>query len=84
MVFGFQMNSFISRIKKIEDCKAKNSIAFIERSVYTDRYCFAKNCFESGKMNKIEYDIYCRWHDWLCKSFDVDLKHLYILKLIPK
>ena len=82
--FGFQMNSFISRIKKIEDNKTENGLAFIERSVFTDRYCFAKNCYESGKMNKIEYDIYCRWHDWLCKSFDVAPKAFIYLKVDPE
>ena len=54
--FAFQMNSFISRVKKIQDAD-KGKILFVERSVYTDKHCFAENCYESGKMNKIEYDI---------------------------
>lgn len=82
--FGFQMNSFISRIKKVEDSKDTESLAFIERSVYTDRFCFAKNCYESGKMNKIEYDIYCRWHDWLCGSFDVKPAAFIYLRVEPE
>lgn len=79
--FAFQLNCFISRINKIENSKnSKNSkneededskIHFIERSVFTDKYCFALNCYESGKMNKIEYDIYCKWHEWLVDKFDV-------------
>ena len=82
--FGFQMNSFISRIQKVEEAKKQEPLAFIERSVYTDRYCFAKNCYESGKMNKIEYDIYCRWHDWLLGSFDVAPKAFIYLRVDPE
>ena len=79
--FAFQLNCFISRINKIEYSKngecSKNGINgvpkinFVERSVFTDKYCFALNCYESGKMNKIEYDIYCKWHEWLVDKFDV-------------
>ena len=67
--FAFQMNSFISRIHRIEQEKA--DINIVERSVFTDKYCFAKNCYESGKMTKIEYDTYCRWNDWLVNHFNV-------------
>ena len=77
--FAFQLNCFISRINKIENSKngsngengEDSKIYFIERSVFTDKYCFALNCYESGKMNKIEYDIYCKWHEWLVDKFDV-------------
>ena len=79
--FAFQMNSFISRIQKIQNDSKK--VKFIERSVYTDRNCFAKNCYESGKMNKIEYDIYTRWHDWLCKEFKVKPSAFIYLKTDP-
>ena len=79
--FAFQMNSFISRIQKIQNDSKK--VKFIERSVYTDRNCFAKNCYESGKMNKIEYDIYTRWHDWLCKEFKVKPSAFIYLKTNP-
>ena len=64
------MNSFISRVKKIQDAD-KGKILFVERSVYTDKHCFAENCYESGMMNKIEYDIYNRWHEWLTNNFTV-------------
>ena len=66
--FSFQMNSFISRVKKIQDADNKK-ILFVERSVFTDKHCFAENCYESGKMNKIEYNIYNRWHEWLIDTY---------------
>ena len=75
--FAFQMNSFISRVKKIQDDYFSPSyldmkkLLFVERSIYTDRHCFAVNCHESGKMTKMEYDIYCRWNDWISKEFNL-------------
>ena len=35
---------------------------FVERSVYTDRYVFAENCYENNNMTKMEYAIYCKWN----------------------
>ena len=97
--FPFQMNSFISRIhaigkansfishkNSIEDtCKNTNvDIIFVERSVYTDRYCFAENCYHSGKMRKMEYDIYCKWHDWLCDTYKTKASGFIYLKTNPE
>lgn len=75
--FAFQMNSFISRVKKIQDdyfSPSKDNmkkLLFVERSIYTDRHCFAKLCYENGKMTKLEYDVYCKWNDWLSQQFNV-------------
>ena len=80
--FTFQMNSFISRAKCIMDefDNMTDSLAqqdphipclFVERSIYTDRYAFASNCYESGKMTKLEYDIYCKCNDWLSYQFNL-------------
>lgn len=80
--FAFQMNSFISRIHRITN--EKSDINIVERSVFTDRYCFAKNCYESGKMTKIEYDIYCRWNDWLVDHFKVVPNGYIYLRTTPQ
>lgn len=71
--FPFQMNSFISRANKIVE--ARNSeeldVIFVERSVFTDKFAFAENCYESGKMNDIEYAIYNTWHTTLVNYFEL-------------
>lgn len=83
--FTFQMNSFISRAHKIQcvideidnNNKHKDPVnrlkpaLICERSVYTDRHVFARNCYESGKMTKLEYDVYCKWNDWLSDKFNL-------------
>ena len=81
--FTFQMNSFISRLQTIQGEK-KESVKFIERSVFTDKICFAKNCYDNKKMTKLEYDIYDHWHQWLCKEFNITKKNISILRLNQK
>ena len=83
--FAFQMNSFISRTKKIDEALTKDiNTLFIERSVYTDHNVFAKNCFESGKMTDMEYKIYCKWNEWLSEKFNLRPDAYVYLKCDPK
>jgi len=70
--YTFQSYAFISRVQDILDHQAQASddeIQFFERSVYCDRFCFAKNCFESGLMNALEWQIYKEWFSWLVESY---------------
>ena len=88
--FTFQMNSFISRAHRIQDTRDKSSqsdkepLLLVERSIYTDRFCFAQNCYESGKMTQMEYDIYCRWNDWLSNKFSLRPKAYIYLRCQPE
>ena len=85
--FAFQMNSFISRIKRIEDMdsvpEGKESLIFAERSIYTDKRCFAELCYENGKMTKLEYDVYCRWNNWLSEEFAMKPDAYIYLRCYP-
>ena len=82
--FTFQMNSFISRTKKIQDAYGPGKALFVERSVYTDRYVFAENCFENNNMTKMEYDIYCNWNNWLSEKFELSPSAYIYLKCDPE
>jgi len=105
--FAFQMNSFISRVKKIQDefmrgddkmidnnipkdeqlitnYNLMEKVVFVERSIYTDYHCFAKLCYQSGKMTKLEYDIYCKWNDWLSEQFNVKPDAYIYLRCEPE
>lgn len=39
------------------------NIVFIERSMLTDRYTFARNLYDNGIFNDLEWKIYCDLHD---------------------
>ena len=90
--FTFQMNSFISRAHRIQKTQeslkdsddTREPLFLVERSIYTDRHCFAKNCYESGKMTKLEYDVYCKWNDWLSEQFKLKADAYIYLRCPPE
>ena len=46
----------------------------MERSIFTDRYVFAHNCYQNGLMTDLEWQIYQKWFDWLLEEFEIILK----------
>ena len=80
--YTFQNMAFMTRVKDlIKQCDTKYK--FIERSIYTDRNCFALNCYETGKINKMEWEIYTDWFNWLSNSFDVKPDGYIYLRVKP-
>ncbi len=69
--YTFQTFAFISRIKTLLDYQKTSPHLFhaVERSVYCDRYCFAKNCFEQTMMTALEWKLYKDIFAWLVKNY---------------
>lgn len=65
--YTFQSYAFITRIFTLEHAlkKSPGSLYILERSVFSDRYCFAKNCYEQGLMSAMEWQLYTEWFSWL-------------------
>ena len=73
--YSFQMNAFITRTKLLEKTikeHGSDHIIFTERTVQADRNCFAKELKESGFINKLEWELYNEWYDWLVGKTDLD------------
>jgi deoxyadenosine/deoxycytidine kinase len=71
--FAFQMMAYISRLKLMKETIEKNPNAIIisERSLYTDKYVFAKMLYESSKIEDVNYQIYCKWFDTFVKDYPI-------------
>ncbi|MCK4265378.1 deoxynucleoside kinase [Candidatus Babeliales bacterium] len=85
--YTFQSYAFISRIQvQIENLKQNpdKNIQVLERSVFCDRYCFAKNCFESGTMTPLEWNIYKEWFVWLVENYAPKPTAFIYLKTDPE
>ncbi|XP_036920747.1 deoxyguanosine kinase, mitochondrial isoform X1 [Sturnira hondurensis] len=73
--YTFQTFSFMTRLKVgLEPFpeklfQAKEAVQIFERSVYSDRYIFAKSLFENGAINDMEWHIYQEWHSFLLQEF---------------
>jgi len=63
--YTFQTYAFVSRIVAMRQETGSNTPIFSERSIYADRYCFAKLHFESGNMTPLEWHLYQEWFSWL-------------------
>jgi deoxyadenosine/deoxycytidine kinase len=70
--YTFQSYAFITRVEDVLKARMsgeRSGILVSERSVYCDRFCFAKNCFEDGNMTALEWQIYKQWFVWLVDSY---------------
>ena len=65
--YSFQSYAFITRILEQEASSktAGSLVQVLERSVFSDRYCFAKNAYELGTMSALEWQMYQDWFSWL-------------------
>lgn len=61
--FSFQMMAYISRLSILKSAikKYPNTTIITERSLYTDRYVFAKMLYDNKKIDDISYQIYLKW-----------------------
>ncbi|KAM3927181.1 deoxyguanosine kinase, mitochondrial-like isoform 1-T2 [Leptodactylus fuscus] len=73
--YTFQTLSCMGRFKaQIETppehlLKLRDPVQIFERSVYSDRFVFAKALFELGHINEIEWTLYQDWHSFLIEEF---------------
>lgn len=84
--YTFQTFAFVSRVVQQETISQKSDhmIHILERSVFSDRYCFAKNCFEMGTMTALEWKLYQEWFSWLVGMYTKPLHGFIYLKTDPE
>ena len=71
--FPFQMMAYISRLKLLKEMVEKypDAVIISERSLYTDKYVFAKMLYETNKIEDVNYQIYCKWFDTFVKDYPI-------------
>lgn len=83
--YSFQSYAFISRMMMQQEHARTNpyTIQIIERSVFSDRYCFALNAYELGYMNALEWKMYQEWFAWLVDTYLVKPDGFIYLRTDP-
>lgn len=56
--YTFQTYAFVTRLQELKSKLNNSTYSIMERSIYSDRYCFAKNCYEMGTINSLEWKLY--------------------------
>ena len=84
--YTFQSYAFITRTlaQKNHDLKNPYPTQILERSVFSDRYCFAKNLHESEAMSDLEWTLYLEWFGWFCESHVKKPDGFIYLKTTPQ
>lgn len=84
--FSFQMMAFITRLsilkETIEKYKDKNIIIITERSLFTDKYVFAKMLYNDGFIEDVNYQIYIKWFNEFVKEYP--LNDIIYVKTLPQ
>ena len=83
--YTFQSYAFVTRVREQERAMTQypHAVHVIERSVYSDRYCFAKNCFEMGTMTPLEWNLYQEWFEWLVENYTIKPTGFIYLRTEP-
>lgn len=61
----------------------RDPVQFFERSVFSDKFCFALNCYEMGLISDVEWNIYCDWHAFLLDALNIQLDGFIYLRAEP-
>lgn len=80
----FQSYAFIRRTAAYCNLRQQSDstapLTIMDRSVYGDCHCFARNLFEQGKMSVFEWDIYGKLFDWVTTYFQMRPDGIIYLK----
>lgn len=84
--YTFQTYAFVTRVMEQEEHARKFSSIpahILERSVFSDRYCFAAACFELGNISALEWKLYREWFSWLVDQYVTKPKGFIYLQTDP-
>jgi len=72
--FAFQVMAYITRLRKLLEAIDNNpdKVIICERSIYTDKYVFAKMLYQQGFINEIEWQTYNYWFDTFKEKTKLD------------
>ena len=82
--FWFQILAYITRLRNLIETikKYPNKIIIMERSIYTDKYVFAKMLYESKNIKEIEWITYNYWFDTFKEQ--TNLNYILYVNTIPE
>ncbi len=75
----FQIYASMTRIRKQQkDGACADQIQIMERSWFSDRYCFAQMLHQFGKIDDLGWAVYGQMWDWYMRNTDIPLGFIYL------
>ena len=76
--FAFQVMAYTSRLSLLKEALKENyDVIISERSIYTDKFVFAKSLYDAKKLSFIEFQIYSKMFDEFSDILS-SIKYVYI------
>ncbi|OGB86096.1 hypothetical protein A3J41_02195 [candidate division TM6 bacterium RIFCSPHIGHO2_12_FULL_38_8] len=80
----FQIYASMTRIRKQQkEAWLADKVQIMERSWFSDRYCFAQMLHKAEKINDLEWAVYEQMWDWYMRNTDLPLGFIY-LRVLPE
>ena len=74
----FQSYCLFTRYQLLNNIDPKLDYVFVERSIFSDNYVFAKTCKELGQLDDIEFKIYNDWFVKFLRNHPQKYYHIYL------
>lgn len=80
----FQMYASMTRIRKQQHQALQcGLVQIMERSWFSDRFCFGSMLYDKHCIDDLSWNIYCQMWDWQCKQTQQPLAFIY-LRVMPE
>jgi len=80
----FQIYASMTRIRKqCAESKNANGFQMMERSWFSDRYCFARMLHEGQMISELEWAVYGQMWDWYMRNTELPIGFIY-LRVTPE
>ncbi|GFS06513.1 thymidine kinase 2, mitochondrial [Elysia marginata] len=83
--WGMALQTYIQlTMLQIHNQQQEKNVRLMERSIYSAKYCFTDNLFDSGKMPGIEHVILTKWYDWILDTQNIKVDLFVYLRTDPE
>lgn len=79
-----QMRSIFYEHIDEDECGGRKTIHLLERSIFSNRFCFVENFYQSGKIHKAEYAILDEWFKYLMTRPECQINKFIYLRTSPQ
>lgn len=69
---------------QVHQKKQKKAVKLMERSIWSAKYCFVENLYQSGRMPPVDHAVLSEWFSWITKNAKVSVDLIVYLRASPE